>query len=275
MTTTALAPQERLSTLLEAPAIRGRFENMLGKRSASFMSSIISSVNGNAKLKECDPMTVIAAAAIAASMDLPINPSLGFAHIVPYKGVAQFQIGWKGIVQLAQRSGQYKTINLTTVLEGQIKKHDRFTGEMEFNETATSDKVVGYLLYFKLLSGFEKFFYMSAEQMHSHGKRYSKSYTYNTSTWQTDFDSMGLKTVAKLGLGKFGPLSIEMQTALEVDQAEVDENGRVKSYPDAVDAETTTPAPAGVSRMDQVLDAASTGDSPAGDAPVTAGDIPL
>lgn len=198
----------------------------MGKRSAAFMSSIVSAVNQNSALKKCDPMSVISAAAVAAAMDLPITQSLGFAHIVPYKDSAQFQIGWKGFVQLAMRSGQYKTINITPVLEGQLKRHNSFTGEMEFQQESTSDKHVGYLLYFKLLNGYEKYYYMTKEQCTAHGKRYSASFKKNYGQWVDDFESMALKTVAKMGLSKYGVLSLDMQKAIEVDQAAIGEDGQ-------------------------------------------------
>lgn len=226
--------ENRLSTLLNTDSIRTRFEGMLGKRAPSFISSVISAVNSNPQLKDCEPMSVISSAAIAAAMDLPISPSLGFAYIVPYGKSAQFQVGWKGFIQLAMRSGQYKTINLAPVYEGQIKKHNAFTGEMEFESgVEVKGNPVGYLLYFKLLNGYEKYFYMTTEQCHKHGKRYSKSFAKNFGPWADDFNAMALKTVAKLGLSKYGMLSIDMQKALESDQAEVLEDGAVTEYPDA------------------------------------------
>jgi recombination protein RecT len=214
-------PAARLKFLLSEQSIKARFEDVLGKRAPAFLSSIVSATSANRALAECDPMSVISAAMIAASMDLPINPSLGFAHIVPYKGVAQFQIGYKGFIQLAMRSGQYKTINLTPVREGELKRWDRFTGEMVFDATATSDVVVGYLLYFKLLNGFEKYFYMTREEIMAHGKEYSASFKKGFGMWVDDFDAMALKTVAKLGLSKFGILSVEMQKAVHFDQGAV------------------------------------------------------
>jgi len=230
--------------LLATPNIKKRFEEMLGgKRAPAFLSSVVSAVNANKQLKDCEPMSVISSAAIAAAMDLPINPSLGFAHIVPYQGVAQFQMGWKGFIQLAMRSGQYKTINLAPVLEGQIVNHNPFTGEMQFNPEAKSKDVVGYLLYFKLLNGYEKYFYMTYDQVMAHGKRYSKAFQKNYGPWKDDFEAMALKTVCKMGLSKFGILSIDMQKAVEVDQAEVDESGEAVSFPDQVVEGEDQPAP--------------------------------
>lgn len=208
-----------ISTILAGADIKKRFEEVLGRKSAAFMSSIISATKSNKMLSSADPMSVISSAMVAATLDLPINPSLGMAHIVPYKGQAQFQIGWKGVVQLALRSGQYKTINLTPVLEGQLVGYNRFTGEMEFQEESISDKAIGYLLYFKLINGYEKFFYMTREECQQHAKKFSATYKKGFGVWADDFDAMALKTVAKLGLQKYGVLSTEMQTAMISDQA--------------------------------------------------------
>jgi len=231
----------RVHTLLNSPAIKKRFDEVLGQKSAGFMSSIISAVSSNKQLLDCDPMSVISSAAVAASMDLPINQNLGFAHIVPYKGVAQFQIGWKGLVQLAMRTGQYKTINATKVLEGQVKDMNPFTGEMEFQREATSEKVVGYLLYFRLLNGFEKYFYMTSDQCTKHAQKYSASFKAGFGKWKDDFDSMALKTVVKMGLSKYGILSIQMEKAFSVDQAEVTIDAEVVRYPDQIEEQLPAP----------------------------------
>lgn len=275
----ATRSETRVQTLLQTPSFKKRFEEMLGKRAPAFMSSIISAVNSNSALKQCDPISVVSSAAIAAAMDLPINPSLGFAHIVPYKGVAQFQMGWKGFVQLAMRSGQYKTINLTPVLEGQIKNHNPFTGEMEFTAEAKSDKQIGYLLYFKLLNGYEKYFYMTTEQCHDHGKKYSASFKKNFGRWVEDFEAMALKTVCKLGLSKYGILSVDMQKAIEMDQAAVSEDG-IPAYVDGVDKhdETAPPTEAKTkpSRLGKIIEAQAQDVTPAeDDGQVVDGDLPL
>lgn len=212
--------------LLDTPAVKAKFTEMLGgKTGAAFMSSISTAVSQNPSLQKCEPMSVISSAATAASMNLPINPSLGYSHIVPYGSKAQFQIGWKGFVQMAQRTGQYQTINTTEVYEGQLKDENPFTGEMEFQKERTSDKVIGYLLYFRLINGFEKYFYMTKEACEKHGKKYSKMYQRGKGQWAEDFDSMALKTVVKMGLSKFGILSTEMQKAVELDQGVINEDG--------------------------------------------------
>lgn len=200
-----------LKGVLATQKCKSRFEELLGKKAAGFMSSLLSVTNNNKLLAAADPWTIVTAGAIAAALDLPINPSLGFAYIVPYGGKAQFQMGYKGYIQLAMRSGQYKTINACEVYEGEIKSVNRFTGEMEFGEK-TSDKVIGYLAYFKLVNGFEKYKYMSLEEMVAHAKKYSKNYKGGTKTWGiTDFNSMAIKTVLKLLISKYGILSIDMQ----------------------------------------------------------------
>lgn len=179
-------------------------------------------------------MSVITAAMVAATLDLPINQSLGFAHIVPYKGKASFQIGWKGIVQLAIRSGQYARINATQVYNGEIIAHNPFTGDMELRANPKSQgDPVGYLLYFRLMSGYEKYVYMTREEILAHAEKYSQGFKSSySSPWKDNFDAMALKTVVKLGLSKWGVLSIEMQKAVVSDEAVVDENGEALQYPD-------------------------------------------
>ncbi len=224
---------QALRSVLNSPGVKTKFEEMLGKRASSFLSSVISAVSTNKMLSESDPNSVIAAAAVAASLDLPINASLGFAHIVPYNkkvngqfvSVAQFQMGWKGFVQLALRSGQYQKINVIPVKEGQIKKRNSFTGEMDFQEESTGPKVVGYLLYFRLLNGYETYFYMTSAECEAHGKKYSQSFKKGYGLWVDNFEAMALKTVVKLGLSKYGLLSVEMQKAVETDQAVINDDG--------------------------------------------------
>ena len=233
---------------MDAPHVREKFERVLGAKSAGFVSSIISCVSANKALQDCDPMTIVGAAAIAAACDLPINPSLGFGHIVPYNGKAQFQIGWKGYVQLGMRSGQYKTMNATVVYEGQLVEHNPFTGEMRFKPEKKSNLVEGYLFYFKLLNGYEKYTYMTREECEAHGKRYSKSFNFPSSTWKKDFDAMALKTVVIRGLSRWGILSIEMQTAVVYDGSVVDTvdlNEAQANYPDRETAATPEKITAG------------------------------
>jgi len=232
-----LTPTQNLGILLNQVSIKKKFEEMLGKRAPAFMSSILSLSNAKTQLRTSDPMSIIQAAAIAATLDLPINPNLGFAHIVPYAGVATFQMGWKGFVQLAIRTGMYRTMNATEIYEGELVKYNRITGETEIDESKrTSDKIVAYMAYFKLTSGFEKSLFMTVDQVTKHAKRYSKAFTKQPdSIWHTNFEAMALKTVLKLLLSKYGVLSIEMQKAVTYDEARVKETmaGEIVEYPDA------------------------------------------
>ena len=224
-----------LQQMLNSAGIKRRFEDLLDKSAPSFISSILTIVNSNAKLKECPPNSIVAAAGIAAALKLPINPSLGFAYIVPYNRQAQFQLGYRGFVQLAMRSGQYRTLNAGAVREGQIQEMDFVTGEVIRGEKI-SDEVVGYIAYMELINGFCKALYMTVEELKAHAEKYSQSYAYDlrarkkSSVWSTNFDAMAKKTVLKRLLSQFGVMSIDQQssalvTALQADQAVVTEDG--------------------------------------------------
>lgn len=212
-----------LKSMLSNDSVKARFREILGAKAPGFISSILSVANSNTLLQRAEPQSVMNAAVIAATLDLPINPNLGFAYIIPYGNSAQFQLGYKGIIQLAMRSGQYKTINVNEVYEGEIKDVNRFTGNYEFGERS-SDKVVGYMAYFKLTNGFEKYLYMTKEECEKHGKKYSQTYKRGTGLWATEFDSMSRKTCLKMLLSKYGILSIDMQRAQVFDQAVVKSN---------------------------------------------------
>lgn len=212
-----------LKSMLNNDSVKERFKDILGAKAPGFVSSILSVAKSNSLLQTADPQSIMNAAVIAATLDLPINPNLGFAYIVPYKREAAFHMGYKGIIQLAMRSGQYKTINVNEVYEGEIKNVNRFTGEYEFGER-TSDKIVGYMSYFKLTNGFEKYLYMTKDECELHGKKYSQTYKKGIGLWTTEFDSMSKKTCLKMLLSKYGILSIDMQRAQVFDQAVVKSN---------------------------------------------------
>jgi len=225
-----LTQKPTLTGILSNESVKKRFDEMLGKKSAGFISSIISATKGNPKLANCEPNSIVSSAVIAATLDLPIQSNLGFAAIVPYTtkvdgqfvDVAQFQIMWRGLVQLAIRSGQYRTINTSEVYEGELVKYSRVTGECEIDESQKkSEKIVGYVAYFKLVTGFEKYLYMSREEVEKHALKYSQTYKKGFGKWKDDFDSMAKKTVLKLLLSKFGILSVDIQNALTFDQSVV------------------------------------------------------
>lgn len=205
-----------LDAMFKQDSVQARFQRMLGKKSAGFISSVLTVVSQNKLLQNVDMRTVLSAASIAASLDLPILPSLGRAWIVPYKGVAQFQIGYLGYVELAQRSGLYKSINVNTVYEGEVVKWNKFTEELTYGEQE-SDTAIGYCASFELLNGFRKVVYWTKDAVIKHAKRFSKSYNSSSSPWQSDFDAMAMKTVLAYTLRHWGPMSIEMQKAMEED----------------------------------------------------------
>jgi len=234
-----------LQGLLSRVDVKNKFESMLGNKSAGFMASIMSVTTGNKQLQECNPRTILSAASIAATLDLPINPNLGFSAIVPYGKEATFQMMYKGFVQLAMRTGQYKLLNASEVYEGELVTRNRVTGEIVFDfDAKTSDKIIGYCAYLKLVNGFEKYFYMTKEEVEKHAKKYSQTYKKGFGKWKDDFHSMALKTVLKLLISKYGILSIDMQTAVLADQSIVkqDDAGNTDyEYTDnTIDVDVTT-----------------------------------
>lgn len=212
-------------------SVKAKFNELLGKKSQGFITSVLQIVSSNNLLQKADPTSIYHAAATAATLDLPINQNLGYAYIVPYGGKAQFQIGWKGFVQLAQRSGLFKRLAATPIYAGQIVSENPLIGfEFDFTKPKTGIPV-GYAAYFRLNNGFESTLYMTSEEVKQHGMKYSK--TFNNGIWKTDFDAMATKTVIKLLLSKFAPLSIEMQKAVIVDQGVINnENATDITYID-------------------------------------------
>lgn len=224
---TGVSKIDALKGILNAPSVQEQFRNALNENSGSFVASVIDLYNNDSKLQSCQPKAVVMEALKAAVLKLPINKSLGFAYIVPYKNVPQFQMGYKGYIQMAMRTGQYRFINADLVYEGELQKVNKLTGEIDFSGKATSGKVVGYFAYIELLNGFSKTLYMEKERVEAHGKKYSPSFSYPSSAWQTDFDAMALKTVLRNLLSKYGYLSVEMMSAFDNDK-EVDGSDEIK-----------------------------------------------
>lgn len=223
--------------------VQAKFQELMGKRGTSFVTSVLQIVNSNKLLAGADPASIYSAACMAATLDLPINNTLGFAYIVPYKRSfkrlaangrpekdqfgkdiwdsvieAQFQLGYKGFVQLAIRSGQFKRISATAVHDGQIVSADPLMG-YQFDWSITGGKVIGYVAYFELLNGFQAFHYMTEAEIKQHATKYSQSFKDGRGVWKDNFDAMAQKTVLKLLLSKQAPLSVDMQTAIQADQA--------------------------------------------------------
>lgn len=213
----------KLKTTLKAPSVEAKFKEMLGKRAPQFMTSITSVVTNNALLQKADVNSIIMGAATAASMDLPLNPNLGYAALVPFNSkdgcFAQLQVMVKGWVELFLRSGQCQNIICETVYEGQLVKKNKFTGEYVFDESAKkSDKIAGFMAYFRLSNGFEKTEYMTVEEVKAHAQKFSQTYRKGIGPWKEMFEQMGQKTTLKRLLTKWAPKSIEMQQMAIYDQ---------------------------------------------------------
>lgn len=217
---------------------------VLGEKKNAFVNNVTALVANNKALQECEPLSIMYAATKATALDLPLDQNLGFAYVIPFKNnkenktEATFMLGYRGLVQLAMRSGQFKTINVRDVREGEIVGEDFLSGELQFqklqDEEREKAKVVGYVAYFRLINGFEKMSYWTVQELKNHGLRYSQTYASKNdwvrknSKWETDFDAMAKKTVLKLLLSKYAPLSVDMQYAIKYDQAVIGENDSVK-----------------------------------------------
>jgi len=217
-----LSPVDRLKNVMSSDSVQQQFKNALAENSSLFVASVIDLFASDTYLQKCNPNLVVMECLKAATLKLPINKSLGFAYVVPYQKsvkvgnewkkeqIPQFQIGYRGLIQLAMRSGIYKIINADVVYEGELWGFSKLTGEIDLSGKKASDTVIGYFAYIEATNGFKKSLYMSKEQMEDHGKRYSKAYDNEKTPWRTNFDGMGVKTVLRLLLGKYGLLSVEM-----------------------------------------------------------------
>ena len=218
-----------LPAMLNSEAIKNRFNEVLGKKAASFTSALLNIYQSNNLLQNCDARSILGAAGLVATLNLSITPSLGQAYIVPFKGKATFQIGYKGLIQLAHRTGKYAALHAGKIYEGEIRGFNPITGEPELGEKI-SDEVVGYVAYMRLTNGFEKTLYMSKAEIEEHAYDYSQSYRsdknkgWKSSPWSTHFDAMASKTMLKKLLSTWGILSAEMAEAIQGDQSVVDKN---------------------------------------------------
>jgi recombination protein RecT len=229
---------------ITSPAWQKYLEDILKERKGSFINNVTALVANDVNLQECVPATIVFAALKATALNLPLDKSLGMAFCIPYKDnkkgitVAQFQMGYKGVKQLALRSGQFAIIpNATEIKEGELVSRNRLTGECKFifiddDKKRAETKTIGYASYFRLLNGAESTLYMSVEEIEAHALRYSQTYrskydnVKQSSKWTTDFDEMAKKTVIKLNLSRNAPLSVEMQDAIKADQSIQYEEGK-------------------------------------------------
>ena len=218
-----------LRELFNNPIIKTKIEQLVGKNSATFATSVMQIANSNAMLRTADPTSIFNAACMAATLNLPLQNGLGFAYIVPFKNnkerkvEAQFQIGYKGFIQLAQRSGQFKRLVALPVYKNQLLKKDFINGfEFDWEQEPEKDEnPIGYYAYFKLVNDFSAELYMSHDDIVKHAQRYSQTFKKGFGVWHDNFEAMALKTVMKLLLSKQAPLSVEMQQAVLADQAVV------------------------------------------------------
>ena len=247
--TGGIKPVDMLKSVINAPSVQEQFKNAMGGHKDAFVASLIELYTGDKALQSCKPQLIVSEALRAATMRLPINKALGFAYIVVYNNnqkmpdgswqkvpTPTFIPGYKGYIQLAMRTGEYKTINADIVYEGEISGFDKLSGTINFDGQQKSDKIIGYFAYFEMLNGFSKTMYMTLDEMASYALRYSPSFKgrnkptkealvkiaqENAPTgkvgWEGNFNDMALKTVLRRLLGKYGYLSVEMQEAVAGD----------------------------------------------------------
>ncbi|MDN6626248.1 MAG: recombinase RecT [Pisciglobus halotolerans] len=211
---TASVNKLTLKGLMNTDMMKQKFDDVLKDKAPGFTTSLLNLVSNDKNLTKCEPMSVATSAMVAATLDLPIDKNLGYAWIIPYGNKATFQLGYKGYIQLAQRSGQYTSLNVIEVYEGELISWNRLTEEFDFDpDGRTSNEVIGYVGYFKLSNGFEKTVYWTKQEIEAHKRRFSKS----GNIWKSDYDAMAKKTVLRNMLSKWGILSIEMQNAVTKD----------------------------------------------------------
>ena len=247
-----LTPVDRLKNVMSSESVQQQFKNALAENSSLFVASVIDLFASDTYLQKCNPNLVVMECLKAATLKLPINKSLGFAYVVPYKkhgvDIPQFQLGYKGYIQLAMRTGQYQRLNDGIVYKGQRVDFDPISGDMTISGTRESDEATGYFAFFRLNNGFEKLVYFSKENAEAHGKKFSKSYSKESSPWKTQFDAMALKTCWRKLLGKYGILSVEMSNAIASDDEVTTAKDQLKWDTDEhanQDAIDITPTPEG------------------------------
>ena len=245
--------KQTFSAFLATDAMKKKVNEMVGgEKGQQFVTAIISAVSANPQLAECDNASIVSAALVGQALNLSPSPQLGQFYMVPFNDskrgckVAQFQIGYKGYIQLAIRSGQYKKLNVLAIKKGELKKYDPLNEEIEVElieneEDREKEETIGYYAMFEYLNGFRKTLYWSKEKMEAHALKYSmgyrakKGYTF----WEKDFDGMAYKTMLRQLISKWGIMSIDltMQKALESDMSVVNDNGTY-DYVDNSEVET-------------------------------------
>jgi len=220
MNNTSLVKINDFKNLLNDKSVMAQIQNSWGKDNAgAFRASVLDLYSTETGLQNCDPKAVLVEVLKACALKLPIVKNLGFAYVVPFKNKPTFTIGYKGLIQLAQRTGQYKFINADIIYEGMLidKKEFRLTGELDITGDIISDNITGYFAYIELHNGFQKAFYMPIEKVQKYGKKYSPSYGSNFSPWVNEFDKMAMKTCLRQLISVYGVMSSEMQTILNTE----------------------------------------------------------
>lgn len=239
-----------LTAYLTNDAVKRQINNVVGgKNGDRFIASIVSAVQVNSDLQECTNQSILSAALLGESLKLSPSPQLGQYYMVPFKNnkkgckEAQFQLGYKGYIQLAIRSGQYKKLNVLAIKEGELVRFDPLNEEIEVNliddeEVREEAKTIGYYAMFEYTNGFRKAMYWSKKKMEAHALKYSKGYAAKKgyAFWEKDFDGMAYKTMLRQLISKWGIMSIDMQNAMESDMAVIHEDG-TKDYVDTVSEE--------------------------------------
>lgn len=226
------SPLEALKTIINTESIQTQFRNALKDSSSLFTASIIDLFTSDSYLQVCDPKLVVIEALKSATLKLPINKTLGYAWIIPYKKIPQFQIGYKGYIQLAIRTGVYKYINADLLYEGEKIDFDKLSGEMKIVGKAENENVVGYFAFIETINGFKKSLAWTKEKMITFAKKYSPSYGSEKSLWTKEFDKMALKTMIKTLLSKYGIMTIEMGKAFEADNDDMYSGNRYQQEAD-------------------------------------------
>lgn len=243
------SPIAKLKRTLSQESVQVQFRNALKKGSDLFVASLIDLYANDKYLQQCDPNAVIMEALKAATLKLPINKSLGFAYIVPYKNNKQQSyiptmiIGYKGYLQLAQRTAQYRYINADCVFEGEKIEQDRLTGEIIISGEPISETAIGYFAHIETINGFRKTIFWSKEKVINHAKRYSQSYASDYSPWKKQFDTMAIKTVIRFLLGRYGIMSVDMANAVDIDSGDDKEQEVEITQRPAISYEATAKPP--------------------------------
>ena len=251
----AVSKKQGIASFLASETVKANVESVVGvKDSQRFISSVVSAVQTNPALSECTNPSILSAALLGHSLNLPQSPQIGMFYLVPFKNKkkvvnpetgreetkeileATFQLSYRGMLQLAMRSGQYKAINVTDIREGEVASYNPIEDAYEFTPETDITKrmslpIIGFYAYFEMINGFKKGIYWSKEQIESHAKKYSATYRKGYGLWATDFDAMAKKTMLRQLISKWGIMSVEMEKAYVGDQAVIREDGT----PDYID----------------------------------------